>query len=38
MSRNRSPVSRPRAAQRPPPRAPEEPASDLGVTDDDVPF
>jgi single-strand DNA-binding protein len=32
------PVSSPRTAQRPASRAPEEPAPDLGVTDDDVPF
>ncbi len=32
------PVSRPRAAQPSAARAPEEPASDLNVTDDDVPF
>jgi len=32
------PVSMPRGAQRPAARAPEEPPSDLGVTDDDVPF
>ena len=32
------PVSRPRAAQPSAARAPEEPAADLNVTDDDVPF
>jgi single-strand DNA-binding protein len=32
------PVSRPRAAQPSAARAPEEPAPDLNVTDDDVPF